>query len=288
MSELNEAPVEVVANDCAICHRFVLVGEQLMPHHDPRTGRYGAVCDLCRGRARGRGWTAEPTVSWRRNGGRLRVETVPAPVEEFLVEPEEEPAAIAPKLAILSRATGERAFEPLDAPVPDPALLERVRRQDIELSRIRRELDPARRADEQRAFQRQSVELRDARSALRERDATIQRLQRARHDETSEMRMCGHALDSFNQSSDLERMARIARTLDAPTVNVHDEGPGIPRRVRITLSWDIAWYEFVVKLDLGSGRASVHETGTGGDPTVLPLERRRSNAAWRNHGLVLS
>ena len=102
------------------------------------------------------------------------------------------------------------------------------------------------------------------------------------------MRMSAHALAAFNQSRDLERMARISRTLGDPVVNVHDEGPGIPRRVRITLSWDIAWYEFTVKLDLGAGRASVHETGTGGDPAQLPIERRRANARWSDSGLKLA
>ena len=102
------------------------------------------------------------------------------------------------------------------------------------------------------------------------------------------MRMTSLALDSFNQSPALDRMARIARTLGDPVVNLHDEGAGIPRRVRVTLSWDIAWYEFVVKLDLGTGRASVNETGTGGDPTALPLERRRSNARFRESGMVLA
>jgi predicted RNase H-like nuclease (RuvC/YqgF family) len=167
-------------------------------------------------------------------------------------------------------------------------LVERLRRQDVELERLRRDLNPARRAEEQRVLERQQAQIRELRGELQARDRRIEQLQRARHDETSPMRMSGHALDAFNQSRDLERMARIARTLGEPVVNVHDEGAGIPRRVRITLSWDIAWYEFTVKLDIGAGRASVHETGTGGEPSVLPLERRRANACWSGSGLKLS
>jgi len=82
-------------------------------------------------------------------------------------------------------------------------------------------------------------------------------------------------------------MARIARTLDDPTVTVIDQGPGIPRHVRIVLVWDIAWYEFDVKLDLGKGFASVHQLGNGGDPRALEADQRRGNAQWRTSGLVL-
>lgn len=195
-------------------------------------------------------------------------------------------AVLPPQAAILERAIGLETNGP--TPGEAAAMLEQVRRQEDELVRLRRELDPVRRAEEQRRLERQAAEIAELRSALRERDARIERLQHARHAETSPMRMSGHALDAFNQSVELERMARIARTLGDPVINVHDEGPGIPRRVRITLSWDIAWYEFVVKLDLGAGRASVHETDTGGDPTVLPLERRRANACWSGSGLRLT
>lgn len=272
-------------SDCALCRRSVLVGEPLTPYLDPRADEAVAVCELCRSRALERGWESAGEPARRTGGTRLRVEHL-APAADDLVPPREPAQLLAPQAAILERAIG------LETAAPDPAtsaaLLERVRRQDCELVRLRRELDPARRAEEQRRLERQGAEIREMRAALRERDQRIERLLHARHAETSPMRMSGHALDAFNQSAELERMARIARTLGDPVVNVHDEGPGIPRRVRVTMSWDIAWYEFVVKLDLGAGRASVHETGTGGDATVLPLERRRANARWSGSGLKLS
>lgn len=284
------------ATDCGFCRRSVLVGEPLIPFHDPRTERLVSVCELCRGRASARGWSAAGEPSRRAGSGRLRVEHLPAapadgPVHDDLAvldSPSAPPVlattidASVPRQAVLERMTG------LTPEPAAPALLERMRRQDVELARLRRELDPSQRAEQQRRLERQARELRELRLAVRERDQRIERLQRARHDETSPMRMSGHALDAFNQSRDLERMARIARTLGDPIVNVHDEGAGIPRRVRVTLSWDIAWYEFVVKLDLGAGRASVHQTGSGGDSSVLPLERRRPNAAWRDSGCTLA
>ncbi|MCW2949322.1 MAG: hypothetical protein JWN41_335 [Thermoleophilia bacterium] len=283
MSSHAESSSHHVATDCAICRRDVLVGEVLVPHRDPRNDRTASVCELCAGRARTRGW--EVTAPGRVTGGgtRLRVERF-EPTEVTLTDAADPPTP--PQLAVLERATG--VTEEIDAHKAPPHLLAQIRANELELAKLRLEFDPARRADERRLQQRQAHELTELRAALRERDARIARLQSARIAESSPMRMTGIALDSFNQSPALERMARIARTLGDPVVNVHDVGPGIPRRVRITLSWDIAWYEFMVKLDLGTGRASVKETGTGGDPTALPLERRRANARFRESGMVLA
>jgi hypothetical protein len=191
-----------------------------------------------------------------------------------------------PQKRILERAQGARDGA-TDARAASPVITERLRRQDLELAQLRRELDPQRRADDQRLIEQQSDEIRQLRATIAQRDRNIERLQYARSVESSSMRVIGCALDAFNQSTELVRMARIARTLGEPIINVHDEGPGLPRRVRLTLAWDIAWYEFVVKLDLGAGRASVHETGAGGDSSVLQSERRRSNARWRESGIVL-
>ena len=277
------------ATDCAVCRRSVLVGEPLTPFHDLRADRHVAVCELCRDRARSRGWEHAGEPVKLRGSTRLRVERIggnAGPASSLSLAPAPAPVFNAPQAAILERAIGLDA-RPIDPP-PAAGLVERLRRQDVELERLRRDLNPARRAEEQRIAERHVAQIRELRTELQDRDRRIAQLQRARHDETSPMRMSGHALGAFNQSRDLERMARIARTLGDPVVNVHDEGAGIPRRVRITMSWDIAWYEFTVKLDLGAGRASVHETGTGGEPTALPLERRRANASWSGSGLKLS
>lgn len=288
MSDAHTAVIDITTSDCAVCRRSVLTGEPLTPFHDARADRHVGVCELCRDRAVARGWELAGEPARARGGTRLRVEHL-APVAARQHDDDEGGRLLAPQAAILERAIGlEAAVVTPAEPVPSPALLERVRRQDAELVRLRRELDPVRRAEEQQRLERQAAEIRELRAAVRDRDARIERLQHARHDETSPMRMSGHALRAFNQSAEIERMARIARTLGDPVVNVHDEGPGIPRRVRITLSWDIAWYEYVVKLDIGAGRASVHETGTGGDPAVLPLERRRANARWSSSGLKLA
>lgn len=294
MTQESPAAIARTASDCAVCRRSVLVGEPLTPFHDARGDRTVAVCCLCRDAARARGWSNVGDPVRRRGSARLRVEHLartdgpssPLSLVEPAANAEAAAVMLAPQAAVLERAIGLDARS-VDQPEAE-ALRERIRQQELELERLRRDLNPARRAEEQRVAERQQAQLRELRVELAARDRRIEQLQRARHDETSPMRMSGHALNAFNQSRDLERMGRIARTLGDPTINVHDEGPGIPRRVRITLSWDIAWYEFTVKLDLGAGRASVHETDTGGDPATLPLERRRANARWSESGLKLS
>lgn len=291
-AENNTATIDAhgTAMRCSICRREVLIGESMSTFHDERLSRTMHACDLCRPTAVARGWEMRGTPELRRaRGRRLRVEVVPqaatvaAHASHDLAEVAPRPTEpSAPERAVLERVAGSDV-----RPDASPQLLDRIRRQDAELARMRREFDPARRMEEQRLLRRQEVELRELRAAVSERDARIERLQLARHAETSPMRMSRFALDAFNQSDELERMSRIARTLGAPTINVHDEGPGIPRRVRLTLVWEIAWYEFMVKLDLGANRASVHATGTGGDPAALPLERRRANAEWRDSGILI-
>lgn len=297
MFEERGTVVDRTAACCSLCRRSVLMGEPLIPCHDPRADRERRVCELCRTRAVERGWTTtgEPALPVR--NARLRVRplrTVP-PIDATADDDSDEhsdgdtePVTLRPQIALLERARGDADEERAASAPPAPALLERVRRQERELADLRAQLDPARRAAERQQYERQIAQLAELREALRSSEEHLARLQRARHAETSPMRMSGFALDAFNQSADFVRMSRIARTLGPPIANIRDEGPGIPRRLRLTLSWDIAWYEFMVKVDLGTGRASVHETGTGGDPSSLALELRRGNAAWSSSGLKLS
>jgi hypothetical protein len=261
-----------VTTDCGVCGRSLLVGEQLRVFLDQRHDRQLHVCGLCGDKARRRGLVPEA-----HGAPQLRVH----PSGEVADAIELEPAPMQPPAGIARPA--QRAPKP----VASPDLIEQLGRAQRELERVRRESSPAQLAQQRRLQDQQAAEIESLRAALRQRDQRIERLQNARIAETRPMQMCGHALDAWGQAPAAERMARIARTLGDPVVSVQDCGPGIPRIVRITLSWDIAWYEFEVKLDLGIGKASVHEVGSGGDPSDLPKERRRPNAAWRDSGLVL-
>jgi len=275
---------EPVTGDCSICHRSLLVGEALHLYHDAEE-RTSHVCELCRDRARRMGLHSVTLVDMPR----LRVQASgsgPDPMDrDGLIEGMgREVVHLKEQLGAAQSALDEQSRQEDVVRV----VTDRLRRQERELDRMRRELDPVARADEQRTVAVQAQEIRQLRQALRAREERVVRLTMAREAETNPPRMCGFALEAFNSSEHADRMARIARTLGEPDACVEDQGSALPRHVILTLSWDIAWYRFLVKLDLGTGRASVHEIAHGGDPAKLPAQERVCNARWRESGLVLS
>lgn len=284
-----ETPASAVAAyappDCAICERSLLVGESIRLFRD-RGERLVKVCDLCRGRAAERGYERLGS----HNAPRLRVQPSGslnnAVSRDALIEGlGNELAYLKQQLGVAQSALSEHSLQE-DAV---RAINDRLRRQERELERLRSEADPVARAHEQRTIRDQAQHLHQMRDTLRERDAQVTRLQVARTSEASSQAMCSHALDAFNSSEHADRMLRITRTLGEPTVTANDQGMALPRRVHITLVWDeIAWYDFCIKLDLGSGRASVHELASGGDPRALAPEQLRGNASWRSSGLVMT
>lgn len=277
------AAIETITPDCGVCRRSLLVGEQLRVYRD--RDRTVNVCELCRDRARSRGWEAAGAV----DSPRLRVQ--PSGSVADIVDRDRmiegmgsELADLREQLGAAHSALSEHSSQ--ESTVRD--ITDRLCRQERELERLRREHDPVRRAEERRQLDRQAAEISALRDALRSSEQRAAMLQHAREAETDSMRMCRFALDAFNQSDEADRMARFARTLDEPSVSVVDRGPGIPRRISITLEWEVAWYEFEVKLDLGRGRASVHQVARGGDPRQLDEQQRSGNARWRESGLVLA
>lgn len=274
---------EFAPPDCAICERSLLVGERLRVYRD-RERRLVKVCELCRDNALSRNWEQMGPV----DTPRLQVQ--PSGTVSDIVDRDALIASLGQELSYLREQLGTAhsalSEHSLQADTVR-AITDKLRRQDRELERLRKEASPALRAQEQRERAHQSQEITQLRAQVAERDAQIQRLALARDAESSTTRMCRFALDTFNESEHADRMVRIARTLDAPTVSVIDDGPGIPRRIRIILVWDVAWYEFCVKLDLGRGIASVHQIRHGGDPRALDGSELLANATWRESGLVL-
>ncbi len=274
---------EFAPPDCAVCERSLLVGERLHVYRDPDR-RLVKVCELCRDTALGRNWEQMGPV----DTPRLHVQ--PSGTVSDIVDRDALIASLGQELSYLREQLGTAhsalSEHSLQADTVR-AITDKLRRQDRELERLRKEANPALRAQEQRERSHQIQEIAQLRAQLADRDAHIQRLMVARDAESNTSRMCRFALDTFNESEHADRMVRIARTLDAPAVSVIDDGPGIPRRVRIILVWDVAWYEFCVKLDLGRGIASVHQVRHGGDPRALVEEQLPANAVWRESGLVL-
>ncbi len=71
-------------------------------------------------------------------------------------------------------------------------------------------------------------------------------------------------------------------------VHVAVDGGDLPRAVRITVAWDISWYEYLVRLDLYEQTVSVDEDARGGDPRGLPPDRLHPNAVLRSDRVVLT
>ena len=96
------------------------------------------------------------------------------------------------------------------------------------------------------------------------------------------------ALDAFNRSEHVERVVAISRSLGEPIVHVGDAGCDLPRPVRITVVWDISWYEYLVRLDLHEQTVTVEEERRGDDPRVLPSHRLNPNGVLRSDRIVLT
>lgn len=275
---------EVAPPDCGVCRRSLLVGERLRVYRNSDR-RMVKVCELCRDDADRRGWESLGPVG----APRLRVQStgsVGAAVDRDAMI-----AGLGKELTYLREQLGEAHLALNEQHLQGDtvrAITDKLRRQERELERFRKELSPERRAEEQRLMARQAAEIKELRGDLRTRDQHIQMLHNARQIETDPVRVCRCALDVFNSSPHADRMARFARTLGDPEVVVSDDGPGIPRTVRLTLIFEISWYEFRIKLDLGTGRASVHEAGSGGDTRSLERRTPTTAATWRESGLVLS
>jgi hypothetical protein len=58
--------------------------------------------------------------------------------------------------------------------------------------------------------------------------------------------------------------------------------------VKITVMWDISWYEYVVRLDLLERSVTVEETRRGDDPRELPAAQLDPNGVLRADRIVLA
>lgn len=269
--------------DCAICARSLLVGEGVRIYRD-RESHLVKVCDLCRIRATERGYEALGF-----DGPRLRVQ--PSGSIRDVVDRDALIEGLGNELAYLKQQLGAAKAALVEQNLKGDALsaiTDKLRRQERELARLRQEANPLQRERDRQKIEQQSCNIAELREKLTARDAQIGRLQAARREESDAVAMCRHALDVFNASEHADRMSRIARTLGEPEVSVRDQGPALPRRIHVTIAWDVSWYEFCVKVDLGAGKASVHEVESGGDPRTLTDAQRATNARWRSSGLVMA
>ena len=83
------------------------------------------------------------------------------------------------------------------------------------------------------------------------------------------------AVDRFNESGSARTVAGLMRTLGTPRVSV-GAAAGSPDEVRITVAWELSWYQWGV--DTGDESRPVFELGRGGELTELDGSARVWNA----------
>jgi hypothetical protein len=91
------------------------------------------------------------------------------------------------------------------------------------------------------------------------------------------------AIDRFNDSEQSVMVAGLARTLGEPWVSV-GAGAGSPGEVRITVAWELSWYQWGV--DLSDEIRPVYELGKGGELRELDAPAKQWNARMEDSGRI--
>lgn len=85
----------------------------------------------------------------------------------------------------------------------------------------------------------------------------------------------------FNESEPSRTVAGLCRSLGQPTVSV-GASAGSPSAVRITVAWELCWYQWCV--DVADERRPVFELAKGGEVDELDRSSRHWNAAAERDG----
>ncbi|HVD40324.1 MAG TPA: hypothetical protein VNC16_04910 [Solirubrobacterales bacterium] len=89
------------------------------------------------------------------------------------------------------------------------------------------------------------------------------------------------AVARFNSSEAGRAVAGLTRTLGAPRASVGSSA-GAPEEVRITVAWELSWYQWSV--DIADELSPVAELGKGGEVEQLDAAARQWNARVEQDG----
>jgi hypothetical protein len=93
-----------------------------------------------------------------------------------------------------------------------------------------------------------------------------------------------HAVACFNDSAAGRTVTGLARSLGRPSASV-GAAAGSPNEVRITVAWELCWYQWGV--DLGNEQRQVFEIAKGEDVEQLDRSARQWNAGVGKGGQLL-
>lgn len=101
---------------------------------------------------------------------------------------------------------------------------------------------------------------------------------------SSPERRVRRALDGFNDSDQPRKVAGLSRSLGEPRVAAVPAGTATDGGVRITVAWELAWYQWVVRMtDAG---LTVRESAKGDEVEQLAEADRAWNARAEDSGAL--
>lgn|SRR6476659_5587870 len=92
------------------------------------------------------------------------------------------------------------------------------------------------------------------------------------------------AVERFNASDAARTVAGLTRTLGEPRVSI-GAAAGSPSEVRVTVAWDLCWYQWGV--DLGDEMRAVFQLGKGDEVEQLDGSAREWNARAQEGGRLV-
>jgi hypothetical protein len=236
---------------CTVCGRTILAGERTRTYLSP-DGEAHLVCELCRSRAEHLGWV------WEEEAGEL-----PPPA----------PRRRSGSLSSFLRGRAEQL---------------RVRVEE------RRQREEAGGAEEAAPAEEEATgEPAEGAVAAAERPPVRPRGSpdpaapgagvRARAPESPQTRL-ERAVARFNASDEARTMAGLMRTLGQPWISV-GIAAGSPSEVRITVAWELSWYQWGV--DLRDELRPVYQIDKGQELDELDAPARQWNASAHEGGQLM-
>jgi hypothetical protein len=89
------------------------------------------------------------------------------------------------------------------------------------------------------------------------------------------------AVSRFNESEHARTVAGLTRTLGQPSVSV-GAAAGSPNEIRLTVAWELSWYQWGV--DLGEPSRAVYEIDKGHEVSEIDASAREWNAHAADDG----
>jgi hypothetical protein len=267
---------------CAVCGRTFLVGERARPFVSVEGRR--EVCELCAGRAAALGWLPadqDGAEEQLRAGSQRR----PGFLTKLFARPERDDAPAA------GGRVGDELFEDAPPPSPDPSLERDTERYDVEAEWAaekkprRRFRAPRGEAADLPAPGRAAPTADRAPASLPDPAAAPVRPRRLQPDVAlSPATRFERAIVRFNASEAGRTAAGLTRTLGAPSVSVGDLA-GAGDEVRITVAWELTWYQWGV--DLGDELRPVYELAKGFEVAEIDSAARQWNASAHDGRVVM-